>query len=211
MDGDTLQKKVYQGYGKAALRIGQLSYVYRPVEAFDPLTVCMATILAAFTTNDKFSKPSEYGHPTWKAIVDGTELCVGDYLVTPDSTFFIAAMQHLLPILAVSCNRTISLVRVDQPGEEGAVGYGGITEANKTPIMGNWPASILQGTKGEKNLAGLPGDERVPWWSVLLPQFAGVVIVTSDLIIDDLGRLYVVSSAELTDLGWRLTASLQGA
>ena len=29
-----------------------------------------------------------------------------------------------------------------------------------------------------------------------------------DLIIDDLGRRYVVSSSELTDLGYRITASM---
>ena len=213
MDGEKLQAKVYQGYGKAASRIGQPTDVYRPLFADDPLGNCISNNnrLAAFTQNFNFNKPNEYGSPTWKVITDGTELIVGDYLVTPDSTYFIAAMQHLLPILAVSCNRTIQVVRVGQPDQEGAVGYGGITAENKTPIMVGWPASILQGTKWEKNIAGLPGDERLSWWSILLPEFAGVVIMTADLIIDDLGRQYVVSSPELTDLGWRLTASLQGA
>jgi hypothetical protein len=40
----------------------------------------------------------------------------------------------------------------------------------------------------------------------LLPAFAQVIVRTGDFISDDLGRNAVVAGAELTDLGWRITA-----
>jgi hypothetical protein len=84
--------------------------------------------------------------------------------------------------------------------------YEGNTPDTQTPLATGWYASVLQGTKGEKNEVGLPGDVRNPWWLILLPQIPGVTLRTSDLVSDDIGRRYVISSAELTDLGWRLTA-----
>jgi len=47
---------------------------------------------------------------------------------------------------------------------------------------------------------------RTPWWAILMPAWPGVILRTSDIILDELGRKYVVSSAELTDMGWRCTA-----
>jgi hypothetical protein len=40
---------------------------------------------------------------------------------------------------------------------------------------------------------------------VLLPAQPDVVLLVADLMTDDLGRNAVVSSAELTNLGWRLS------
>jgi hypothetical protein len=53
--------------------------------------------------------------------------------------------------------------------------------------------------------ADLPGDSSVSRWTVLLPAHPDIVLQFSDLLTDDLGRSAVVSSAELTDLGWRLS------
>src|ERR1700722_19714522 len=47
----------------------------------------------------KYGKPNKYGKPTWYALVDGTNLEVGDYFVGPEGTFFVATLQPLLPIL----------------------------------------------------------------------------------------------------------------
>lgn len=214
MNGAILQDRIYAGYGKAAQRIGQDADLYRPQDPLDPMNPVigpLATLPAAFNQDDKFSKPNSYGKAVWRGLFDGKQTQVGDYLVTTAGTYFIASMQHLLPIQCVECNRTINVMRPTQPAGVGAVGYGGAVEEDETPLMQGWPASILQGTKGEKNPALLPGDERLPWWIILFPAWPGVNICTSDVITDDLGRRYIVSSPELTDLGWRIVASLQGA
>jgi len=43
---------------------------------------------------------------------------------------------------------------------------------------------------------------------VLLPAPVGVVLAYGDLMSDDLGRSAVITSTELTPLGWRLNAKL---
>ncbi len=207
MDSAKLQQKIYAGYGKAALRIGPLNTVYRATSAIASRGTTVATLNASFNAEDmKYGRPNKYGKPTWFGLFDGTLVRVGDYLIGPQGTFFVAAMQLTLPILVVECNRTVSILRPQQQTGVGAVGYGGDTDANETLLMQGWSASVLQGTKGEKSETNLPGDVRNPWWSILMPQYTGVVLRSDDIITDDLSRRYVISSAELTDFGWRLTA-----
>ncbi|WP_218575176.1 hypothetical protein [Limnoglobus roseus] len=153
----------------------------------------------------KYSKPNKYGKATWYALVDGCGLQPGDYFVGSEGTFFVAALQALLPILVVECNRTVTLSRVPRQTAVGAVSYSGMTQQNETPYVSGVPCSILQGTKGEKNEADLPGDVRLPWWVLLMPASVGTVLY-GDLIVDDLGKRYIASSVELTDLGYRITA-----
>lgn len=209
MNADKLQAKVYAGYGKAAQRIGPLCQLYRPLSPTAPLANQLAPLYASFNAEDfSYMRPNKYAKPTWFCVADGRLLAVGDYLVDPlGKTWFIAALQTILPILAVDCNRTISMRRPQRQTGNGRLGYNGDTAANETILMSGWPASVLQGTKGEKSETNLPGDTRSPWWTVLLPAWPGVVLRSADIITDDLERRYVISSAELTDLGWRITAA----
>lgn len=209
MQGATLQSLIYRGYSKAAAKIGQTYNLYRPLSATAPLSNLVSTITAAFDSSPEYSfkAPNEYGDPTWSALLNDATTQVGDYISGNGETFFIAAKQFLLPVIAVDCNRTISVLKPQIQSGVGATGYGGNTLANETIIMSGWPANILQGSKGEKSETNLPGDTRTPWWRILLPYFAGVTIQNNFIITDDLGRSYVVSSAELTDLGWRISAT----
>jgi len=185
MDGTTLNSRVWAGYAKAAKYIGTTYQHYRPNGPNSPLAAGnrLADMPVSLNAEDpRFARPNVYGKATWYAVADGAQLQVGDYIVGVEGTLFVAALQQLLPIFMVDCNRTVSLLRPAQQSGVGAQGYGGGTDV------------------------GLPGDVKTPWWIVLLPQWAGVTLRTSDIITDDLGRRYVISSAELTDLGWRLTA-----
>ncbi|MDO8039502.1 hypothetical protein [Janthinobacterium sp. SUN137] len=209
MDGVTIQNRVYLGYAKAAAKIGIAHDLYRPTGSTSPLASGnrLASLPASFNAESfGYGRPNKYGKPTWYAVVDGAQTRVGDYLVGPSGTFFIAAQQALLPILAVECSNIITVLRPQQQTGIGAVGYGGDVDANETPLLIDWPASVLQGAKGEKNETNLPGDVRSPWWAVLLPALPGLLLHTADIITDNLGRRLVVSSAELTDMGWRITA-----
>lgn len=210
MDAATLQARIYAGYAKAALRIGYMVDQYRPVIGSHPLYFGnkLRSFPASFNAEDMtYSRTNKYGKATWFGMFDGSLTQVGDFLVNDqDGIFFIAAQQTALPILLVQCNRTINVLRPAAQAGVGAVGYGGDTIATETPLMTAYPASVLQGTKGEKNMAGLPMDDRNPWVQILLPAVSGITIRTSDIITDDLGRRMIASSAELTDLGWRITA-----
>jgi hypothetical protein len=207
MDGTKLQAKIYIGYGKAAKRIGFDYQQFRATSANDPLsTTALQTLPVSFTTKFTYSAPNKYGEATWLGLFDGRQFAVGDFLVGRQGTFFIAAMQDTLPIYCVQTNRTVDVLRVGQDGGVGLGGWSGGVRADEVPIMQGWPASILQGTKGETNEAKLPQDVKTPWWLILLPAYPGIVLRTSDIIRDDLDRKYMISSAELTDMGWRITA-----
>lgn len=202
-----IQAKVWKGYSKAALRLGVNYQFHRPSGGSFPGATTVNIPVSLNAEDMKYGKPNKYGKATWYALVDGTSLQVGDYFIGAQGTFFIAALQPLLPILVVECNRTISIGRVTPPAGVGAQSYSGITAANSTPYVSGVPCSILQGTKGEKSVVSLPGDTREPWWIMLMPASVGTVKY-GDLVIDDLARRYVVSSAELTDLGYRITAMM---
>lgn len=206
MDGPTIQARVFRGYAIAAAKIGFATDQYRPASASNPMATKLGTLQASFNAEDmKYGKPNKYGKPTWFCIADGTQLQVGDYLVQGTSTYFVAAMQPLLPILAVECNRTVTVYRPQQQAGVGAVGYGGNTAANQTAIATNWPVSLLQAAKAANNPMNLPGDGKQATWALLMPAIpGGVVIKNDDIIADDLGNRYLVYSAELTDLGWRM-------
>ncbi|WP_028534216.1 hypothetical protein [Paludibacterium yongneupense] len=209
MDGATLQAKINAGYGKAAQRMGYFYQQYRATGPLNPLSgVAVQSLLCSFTTNFNFNLPNRYGQAAWLGIFDGSNVNPGDILVGHGGTFFVAAMQDTLPTYCVQCNRTVSVLRVAMDSGVGQVNYGADTDATEQTLMSGWPASILQGTKGKKSEvgAGLPGDVRMPWWAILLPAWPGVVLRTSDIIADDIGRRYTISSAELTDRGWRITA-----
>ncbi|MBM2884096.1 hypothetical protein JFK97_06800 [Chromobacterium phragmitis] len=208
MNGIQLQRRLYKQYGRLAGRVGLPHSFTRPVDPLHPMQPApYAQQPASFNQEFRYARPNKYATPTWNGVFDGTPCKVGDYITGPSGTFFIAAMQQALPILVVDCNRTISILRETRADGFGQLPYGGDTPDIEQPLMAGWPASVLQGPKGEKNETGLPGDVRTPWWAILLPAWPTVTIRTSDIIADDLGRRYIVSSAELTDLGWRLTAT----
>lgn len=206
MDGVRLQNRVYYGYAQSALRIGLPFQQYRPMSASNPLATVLSTLPASFNAKDlKYGKANGYGSPVWYCLADGRVMQVGDYFVGP-STYFIASMQPILPIQAVECNRTVTVYRPQQTPGVGAQPYGGNTASNQTAIATGFPASILINTKADKGVAGLPGDTRLGWWNMLLPPLPGAIVIQdADVVQDDLGNRYVVSDAELTDMGWRIT------
>lgn len=209
MDGYKIQQKLYKGYAKAAKRTGTVYEHYRPSSANNPLDAGnrLPDLYASLNADDPtFSRPNVFGKATWYGILDGAQCQVFDYVTGIEGTLYIAAMQQLLPIYMVDCNRVITIARPSMDTGPGAIGYGGDTEEGEIPLMQNWPCSMLQGSKGEKNEVGLPADAKNPWFNVLVPYVDGVILRTADIITDDIGGRYKLTSAELTDLGWRLTA-----
>lgn len=203
----TTQNDLYnRQYALIARRIGKSHAFYRLSGPLTPIGTAYIQQPAAFTQDYQFAKPNKYGVSTWFGFFDSTQCKVGDVIDGDFGKFFIAALQNCLPILCVQCNRTVSVLRVIQSDSVGVIGYGGDSSDVESALMSGWSASILQGTKGEANDAKIPGDVRTPWWAILMPAFSGIILRTSDIITDDIGRRYIISSAELTDMGWRITA-----
>lgn len=212
MDCVRIKALVNRGYALSASRVGLPHQHYRPPGPSNPLAPAnlLGLLPAAFSIDHyAFRREDGYGTPEHQALVDGSQMVVGDYLVGPSGTYFIAALDALVPILAVECDAVLSFTRPGpaNPGF-GAVGYGQADPG--TVLLTSWPVSLLQGIKGEKANDGLPRDSRQPWYAALLPAVGGAEIRTDDEAVDARGHRYTVSSAELTDKGWRLSLAYAG-
>jgi hypothetical protein len=209
----TIQARVFYGYKKAAQYLGAPFQQFRATSTTNPLTgPALSTLNAAFDQDPKFSfkAPSGYAKAIYFGLFDGTSVQVGDYLVNAaQGTYFVAGYEPIKPMLCVQSNVVASFFR---PAADTLPGYtpvyGGRTEASQTSLMTGWPISCLQGTKGENNATSgrLPGDVRTPWWIILMPTYPGVLLRSSDRMEDNLGRAFTISSVEVTDLGYRMTA-----
>lgn len=208
MDSVRLQDRIRWGLNVAARSMGEPTDVYRPNGLADPLDPANRFIRlpAVFTSPDgKFTRSNAYGAALWQGLFDAAYTRVGDYLVQDGGTWFVVAQPSLLPVLCVRATRVVSLARPAAPSGCGVNAYGGVTSATNTPLLTNWPASVIGSAGGGTPSADLPTDASVPYWTVLLPAIPGITLQLSDAMTDDLGRNAVVAAVELSDFGWRLT------
>ena len=223
MDGPRLQDLISRGMGMAARQAGVVCDAYRPCDGFNPLapTNRYLQLTAAFNAEDPgFRRANAYGRPVWYGVFDSAYTRPGDYLAERDGTrvWFIARQPWLLPVVCVLTNRVVSFARPAAPMLPGINSYGGVLRANLVPLLVDWPASLLAGGTGEREPAELPSDVRLGGYSVLVPAgprltaacdgASQTTLRADDLMTDDLGRNYVVSSAELSEMGWRLLVKL---
>ena len=204
-----LQDRIHKALNAAARAVGADTDAYRPTGISEPLAPVnrYLRLRAAFTAMDgRFAHPNRYGDALWYGLFDAAYTQPGDYLVQDASVWFIAAQQRLLPVLCVQTNRVVSFWRPAAPSSTGVNDYGGVTTATNSPLLTDWPASVLGASGQGRPDTGLPSDSSIPYWTVLVPAFPGVILHPSDLMTDDIGRSAVVAAAELTDLGWRIIA-----
>jgi hypothetical protein len=211
MNGRKLQDRLYLGLGLSARHVGQSTDAFRPSGPFQPLAARnrFLRLPAVFTSSHgKYSQTNEFGNALWHGIFDASYTKAGDYLVTAGVTYFVASQAPLLPILCARTNRIISITQPDVQANIAGNAYGGYTSGGSTMLMADWPASILGNGRTSHSTADLPTDQGTPYWNVLVPSPAGVVLAPGDIITDDLGRTAVISGSELTELGWRIIARM---
>lgn len=217
-----VQGKVFKGYAKAASVLGSNYYVYRSTTGLDPISPdsLFATVPVSANVAWNYLKANKYGNNVWQLLIDGRIVNVGDYLIEIStindilpSTFFVAAKQELLPILGVSCNKTVSVTRPAYKSTEikGNIGTGGYRIKDAITIMSNCPASFLMTSKGESNPTALPSDPKLSWFDCFLPYLGNTYIYLGDIIEESAtGQRYFVMNNEKTDLGWRLLLQVLG-
>jgi hypothetical protein len=206
---EELQDKIYRALNTAARAVGVETHAYRPSGPAHPLHPGnrFLRLRAAFSGGEgRFTQPSTYGEPLWHGLFDAAYTQPGDYLVQGKSVWFIAAQQRLQPVLCVLTNRVVSFSRPAAPMVTGVNDYGGMIPATNSSLLIDWPASVLGAASRGHPETNLPADTAVPYWNVLLPALPGIVLLPADLMSDDIGRNAVIAAAELTDLGWRITA-----
>lgn len=216
MDAATIQAKVYYGYAKSAQYVGQTFNHYRP-QSGQPI-IGSATLLGslnagmtpASASGFNFNKAGLDTNYFWACLADGTQLQVGDVLQDAAQTFFIAAMQPLLPMVAILANATITIKRPQVPSVFGAVGYQGLTEATETTLISGLPAAIRvassgKNTRGQELPADAPGpDKYTLFFSATL--LGSPPVMERDVIYDGMGRRFQVSGLEMTPVGPKVDA-----
>ena len=203
-----LQDRISWASNVCARAAGEWADAYRASGRSEPLAPAnrFLRIPALFTgMQGKFVRPQGYGDALAHGIFDYAYTRPGDYLAQGEDVWFIAAQARLLPALCVRTNRVISFTRAVAPTATGTNGYGGVTAATVAPLLTRWPASVIGSSGSGQPSADLPSDSSIPYWTVLLPAVSGVVLLPADLMSDDLDRAAIISAAELTTLGWRLT------
>ncbi len=205
MDDDRIDDLIQRGRGIAAWRVGALHTLHRPRTPLGPLASGTATMSLPALFAPSSGRAALFGHPLFEATVDAAYTQPGDYLVGPRLTWFIADQSPLLPVLCVRANRLLDILRPPNNQMVGLAAYGGLRRDTASIVLSGWPASVLTHGYG-LDRAELPADAPLGGWSVLLPRLPGAVAPrTGDLLTDDFARSAVVSAAEPTEMGWRLS------
>jgi hypothetical protein len=210
MDGLTLQDRIYRGYGKAAVCIGIDCDLFRPVGPFLPLAPenrIMRLPVAFLPVGGRVKRPVPQTDPYWEGVFDAAYAEPGDILRrrTDAAIFFVAAKQALLPVLCVRALRTITINRPSTANAAGLNLYGGTVAAFDTTLAVDWPASVEITAGTGIATAGIQSELTPGAWEVLLPASLKLQLQIGDILTDDEGRIGVISVAETTDLGTRLT------
>lgn len=231
-DGRTVDAT--SAYAEAAAALGAPYAVYRS-SGSDPLSTAPVSTIPVVVTSGKASgfsyiKSSSFDDVLATLQADFTGIGVGDYLVGPGGTFFVADMPALRPVVAVQCNATVTLLRQNpqvasgggasggmqsQPGSQGR--YWGRSEAPQTgtappgerTIVSGVPCSMI-GTAGRatgtgEDPSGPPGPSR---WRFYLPRsaFPSGSVLDGDILVDGQGDRHMVSANYWSTIGYRAEA-----
>ena len=220
MTPEQIQQKIFFGYAKAAYKLGASFNLYRSATPLNPIDEenLIGVIQMSTSVSWDYMKASKYGNSVFNACIDAQASSAplnaqkGDYLIPfEDSedqrTYFVQSLQFDLPPQVVQCNRILSVIRPSQETGPGVVGYSGYTPGTSEVIMTGMYASVLKEGRGEAAPSKLPTDVREPNWVIYMPNLGNVPLRVGDIAIDDLGQNYAIYSNELTDLGWRLSAT----
>lgn len=218
MDGPGIDQKIRFGYYKASQKLGKDFSLYRSATPIDPLDSgnLVGSVKAVLTQKWDWMTANRPGNAIWFVLTDGREssgdfnVREGDYLVEL-GTYFILAKQYQMPMLAVECNYTVTIVRPYQSIDDGGQGYAGYEFDGSTVIFQNVPGSILLKGTGHKPKTDLPTDDNDSEWIALLPNISAVDIKTDDILsataikVSSVNERFQVIHSEATDFGWRLT------
>jgi hypothetical protein len=208
MDGVKLADRLAYGAGCAARRVGFVHDAYRLDGLEAPIDLAKRFLrlsVAYVLPGGSVAAPSGFGVPFRQAWADWSYLQVGDYLVGPEGTAFIASIEPPKPMLVVMTNANVSLMRPGAPMVAGLNPYSTISPATETVLITGFPASLLLGGIDDRTKAGLPDDTKVPGFTALLPVAKDVEPRVADFLVTDQGQRFVVNAVERLGAVWRFS------
>jgi hypothetical protein len=213
-----IQRHINRGYSKVGVVLGDVYSWYRPTDPQNPISSVslLGTMLAQFSPDAQFNYYRAADFATadrwYGAFQKQKDIQAGDYFIGLNGTFYLTYFGRISPLQVVWCNRTVTVGRMFNDMPTGAsTEYGGQTVQNTTPILTSWPASVRQlgsGMKMRGTEMKLPSDAPLGAYGIYLPNLPGTPIEWNDVLQDELGRRYAISTLEETQLGWRISAEM---
>ncbi len=201
VDQAAIQKHVAYGMGIAATKLGSTYTVYRPTGAMNPMQQpALRTQFMAFDNASKFSlaAPNALSKPNSYALMDTTDVRVGDILVGPE-TYFVSEFAQIQPPQVQQCNLTVTFFTTSVENEQ-PVGltqpYWGRSNATDTLVASGWPVSATMKAKGEMAIAKLADDVRAGQFEVVVPPIPGLIVTQGLRFTDQIGTNYMIGGVE---------------
>lgn len=209
MNGTRIQQLIWAGLGKAAARVGFPCAVYRSTTLLSPISsgnLLLSNFYVSFTTGYDYSKYQDPKKQYWTAVLDGRQVAIGDWIIAPEATFFIADIQETLPIPAVRCNRIISISRP-------AWSTSGPLQPTNQIVATAMPAFMYSARIRGKLPAGFPDASEtvagMPEVECHINARGAGVIQKNDIVTDELGTQYVVETYNPTASGYILVLRIE--
>jgi len=197
MDGAALQNLISKGWGTAARRTGLPYVLYHPCGLTNPLGTRNRVIKLNAVLEPSRDGTNGYGGVLWRAVFDTLYSREGDYLQGPEGIFFIASQINLQPALCVRTSNAVTLARAC-PAVSGS--YSGFVADTANVVLAGWPALL---TAGATRISGTLPEAHFGNWTAFFPTLP-IVPQVADILTDDLERRFIVGTAQLSVLGWRL-------
>jgi len=201
MDGATIQDRLSKAWGIVAVQTGQPFIVYKPCNNASPVASCnrIIKINASFSAGGA-GPPGVlgYGGVLWRGTFDSHYTNPGYYLAGRDSTFFVASQCPLRP---VQCIRTTDVVTITRTAMTPPGAYSGFVAELAEKLIVAWPACL---TPNAAHIGGALPEARFGNWTAYLPVLPAAPRA-ADVVTDLQGRFFIVSSAQVTSMGWRLS------
>ena len=199
MDRTDLLAKIASGNAKVGDKLGVECMLYRPNGASDPVASgnFIANLSVYFEPANKLQVL-----PEWIGTFDFSLTLQGDYLAAAGGgVYFIAAQTAFSPVVCIETNASFGMTRPVAADDFGASNYSAVGSNAAIELIAGWPGYLAisgRAKDGEaENNMGLAA------WEILLPVLP-VVPLVADLVTDNSGRIFVVTAAERTLLGWTL-------
>ncbi|KTS09727.1 hypothetical protein SB2_11770 [Methylobacterium radiotolerans] len=235
-----IQAKIDTGYAKAARVLGQPFLVYRPLSGAPPIVepnrlgVINADFTNARASGFNYEKGVGPEDVEWYGLFAGTEINIGDYLVSSltgiydGATYFVAAMPPLKPITCILCNRTVSHLRGNSqldadggqgeslPSQTGGSGrYFGYDSTPDTDDVGpgertlaqKVPVALVPLAGAARGQGQVPTDAPGPGrWRMYLPVsiFPLGSVSNGDIFADETGSRYQVATNGWSSTGYKV-------